>query len=244
MQFFFVFLSAGVSFFLWMYLITYFMHRGVGDRFMAWARIGALRGMIIAWVFLLLQYSSATTSLIYTDWLILPFIFFCIALPSLWKRLHWFSILPFFIAFVIFLYSIGQHIDNVLWAPFHEEIAKWLQSFTMTYPAVMSPFVSIGFSFIENIRYFSENSQISYMLARSLFALPLHLFATFFGLWCFFFFQSRIVWILVGILSAVAIHTLYNWSLNSSIFITLMLITIGYLFYGWSIENGWWKKKV
>ncbi len=244
MQFIFVFLSAGVSFFLWMYLITYFMHRGAGDRFTAWARIGALRWMIIAGVFLLIQYIPIGDSLIYTDWLVLPFIFFCIALPSLWERLHWFSILPFFIAFSLFLYSIGYHIDTVIWAPFHEEIAKWLQSFTMAYPAVMSPFISIGFSFIENLKYFSENSQISYMLARSLFALPLHLFATFFGLWCFFSCRSRLVWILVGILSAVTIHALYNWSLSSSILTTLILITIGYLFYGWSIENGWWKKKV
>lgn len=149
--------------------------------------------MLVAGVFLILQYNSATHTLIYTDWLILPFIFFCIALPSLWKRLHWYAMLPFLIAFSFFLYSLRQHIDTVIWAPFHEEIGKWLQSFTMNYPAVMSPFVSVGFSFVENIRYFSENSQFSYMLARSLFALPLHLFATFFGLWCFFFFRSRTI---------------------------------------------------
>lgn len=38
------------------------------------------------------------------------------------------------------------------------------------------------------------------------------------------------------------VHGLYNWSLDFSLVLTLFLMVGGYVFYGWSLENGWWKK--
>jgi RsiW-degrading membrane proteinase PrsW (M82 family) len=47
---------------------------------------------------------------------------------------------------------------------------------------------------------------------------------------------------IVGCIAAMAVHTLYNWSLDVSLMITLIIMVSGYIFYGWSLENGWWKK--
>jgi hypothetical protein len=70
----------------------------------------------------------------------------------------------------------------------------------------------------------------------------MHLFAGFFGFWCFFMIQPKWLGMLVGCLAAMVLHTLYNWSLGFSLIITLMIMIGGYIFYGWSLENGWWKK--
>lgn len=108
----------------------------------------------------------------------------------------------------------------------------------------MSPFVGIGFSFLENVRYFLHDNGLGYMIARSLFSLPLHLFATFFGLYCFFVIRIRWLGALIGIIGASSLHALYNWSLETSIFLTIAILISGYMFYGWSLENGWWKRKI
>ncbi len=133
--------------------------------------------------------------------------------------------------------------SSFFWSPFHEEIGKWYQSITALYPAIVSPFVSLGFALVENARYFSGDIHIAEILGRSLFSLPLHLFVSLFALWCFLSFRSKILGGVAGIVSAILIHTLYNWSLSASLLITLVIIMMGYAFYGWSIENGWWKKK-
>ncbi len=73
-----------------------------------------------------------------------------------------------------------QFISKTFQAPFYEEMGKWLQSLVYAYPAVMSPFVAIGFGFSENIVYFTSEFTWSQFLGRTLFSLPMHLFAGFF----------------------------------------------------------------
>jgi|GEM_PF-1401311 len=70
----------------------------------------------------------------------------------------------------------------------------------------------------------------------------MHLFAGFFGFWCLFVIRPTWLGMIIGCLAAILVHTLYNWSLDISLIITLILMISGYIFYGWSLENGWWKK--
>lgn len=64
--------------------------------------------------------------------------------------------------------------------PLYEEIGKWFQSMTYAYPAVMSPFVALGFGFLENLAYFSTEFTWSQFFGRTLFSLPMHMFVGFF----------------------------------------------------------------
>lgn len=70
----------------------------------------------------------------------------------------------------------------------------------------------------------------------------MHIFAGFFGFWCFFVIRPAWFGMMIGCIVAIGLHILYNWSLNTSLIITLILMIGGYIFYGWSLENGWWKK--
>ncbi len=88
----------------------------------------------------------------------------------------------------------------------------------------MSPFVSIGFSFVENIRYYMTEVSLAQVLGRNLFSLPLHLFVGLFAFWSFFSLKSRVLGICIGIVGGIAIHTLYNWSLSTSLGITLIIM--------------------
>ncbi len=64
--------------------------------------------------------------------------------------------------------------------PLYEEIGKWFQSMVYAYPAVMSPFVALGFGFLENLAYFSQEFTWSQFFGRTFFSLPMHMFAGFF----------------------------------------------------------------
>ncbi len=222
------------------------MQSGAWEDFVRRARVNAFRGILVAVIFLIVSMVSQLDFLLYTDWFVLPLVFYILALPYLWKRIRWLSLIPFFLWIPVSILSTFYLLPStsLLWWPYHEEIGKWLQSLTNAFPGAMSPFVSIGFSFIENIRYFSYNSDFSYMIARSLFSLPLHLFATFIGLYCFLKFRSKLLWGFVGIVAAIALHAFYNWSLEASILVTVAILVAGYIFYGWSLENGWWKRRV
>ena len=229
--------------FLWMYLLTYFMHRGAGEDFFRRARMGIFRGMLVAGTLLLLQFLSFTSSLIGHDWIIFPLIFFVSSLPFSWKHFRWYTLFPLLAWVILFFCATDVNIP-LFWSPFHEEIGKLYQSMTAPYPAVMSPFVSLGFGFLENIRYYSLDMSTTQIIARTLFSLPLHIFASMLVFWCVFFFSSRTLWVAVGLVAAILFHMVYNWSLGFSFPLTLVIIVCGYAFYGWSLENGWWKGKV
>lgn len=236
--------SVACGFFLWMYLLTYFMYRGASHDFFRRVRSGLIRGMIVAGIFIIFDTVDSLQMYVRTDWVIFPLIFFILSLPFSWRRIGFFSIFPVLLGVCIFLLEHYALPSSFLWSPFHEEVGKWYQSSTALYPGIISPFVSLGFGLIENARYFSGGIQFSEVLGRSLFSLPLHLFVSLFAFWCFLSFRSRIVWGAVGIVAAILIHTLYNWSLSTSLFITLIIIMMGYAFYGWSIDDGWWKRKL
>lgn len=101
-----------------------------------------------------------------------------ISLPFSWQRLHSTTLWPIVLSLLAwFLLSFASDsLTRLLWPPFHEEIGKWYQSVTMSYPAILSPFVSLGFAFLENFRYYSVDLSLSQMLGRTLFSLPLHIF--------------------------------------------------------------------
>jgi hypothetical protein len=112
---------------------------------------------------------------------------------------------------------------------------------TLSYPAVMSPFVSLWFGFLENFRYYSYDLTLAQILGRTVFSLPLHIFVGLLGVWILLSSRYRLVGASLGLVAAISIHTLYNWSLDVSLILTLFIIVLGYMFYGWSLENGWWK---
>jgi hypothetical protein len=175
-----------------------------------------------------------------------PVIFFIISLPFSWKRINIVSIFPlilwFFSWFVFSFFS--SFFSSVFWSPFHEEIGKWYQSVTLIYPAMMSPFVSLWFGFLENFRYYSYDLTIAQILGRTLFSLPLHIFVGLLSFWVFLSSRNRKLGAAWWLIAAIVFHTLYNWSLDFSLVLTLFLIIVGYMFYGWSLENGWWKKSI
>ena len=245
----FIILSVWFSLFLWMYLLTYFMSLGAQKDFFSRARTALLRGIGIAGA-LLVIHTYLSDILGYNQWIVIPLIFFIGALPIIWRRWRFFSLIPLII--VIIMWGIifsgvlntttGWFFSQTLQTPFYEELGKWFQSLIYIYPAVMSPFVAIGFWFIENIAYFTHDFTLSQFIGRTLFSVPMHIFVGFFWFWCLF--TIRPVWLgmIVGIVSAIVIHTLYNWSLSISMIFAMVIIVVGYIFYGWSIENGWWKK--
>jgi hypothetical protein len=246
MQTFFAFIAAGLGLFLWMYVVSYMMYRGVKADFIEKARMGVLRGVAVAGFFLLFQYIPGLGHFIQRDWVLFPAIFFIISLPFSWQRIHIATLFPIILSLLAwFLLSFAtDSFTSLLWPPFHEEIGKWYQSVTMSYPTVLSPFVSLGFAFLENFRYYSYDLSIPQMMGRTLFSLPLHIFVGLMGFWIFLSLKNRVLWVFFGLTFAIAFHTLYNWSLGFSMVITLFLIITGYMFYGWSLENGWWKKSI
>lgn len=237
-------LSALIWLFLWMYLLTYFMYRGAGQDFFSRARIGFLRGILVALVFIIFDSLPQLSGYIGRGWLLFPLIFFIFSIPFSWRRTGKSSLVPIVLWGVLFLIFSFVTKEVIFWSPFQEEIWKWYQSSTTAYPALMSPFVSLGFSFLENTRYYMTELSWGQILGRNLFSMPLHLFAGLLVFWCFFSIKSRILGTFLGLVAAVTLHTLYNWSLSSSLLLTLVIIVSWYAFYGWSLENGWWRKKI
>lgn len=202
--------------------------------------------MLVAGIFVVFQYTPILRDFIQHDWVLFPAIFFMISLPFSWQRIQGTSIIPLLLSlFAWFVLSfVSDMFTGVLWSPFHEEIGKWYQSVTLSYPAVMSPFVSLGFGFFENFRYYSYDLSGAQILGRTLFSLPLHIFVGLAAFWIFLNFRARRVGAILGLIFAIAFHALYNWSLDTSLIVTLFIIILGYMFYGWSLENGWWKKSI
>ncbi len=222
------------------------MYNGVSADFINKARKGVLRGIVVAGVFLAFQYIPEWWEYIRYDWVFLPLIFLLISLPFSWQKFGYLIIIPLIISvWTWFVFAFIEYSSiSFLWSPFHEEIGKWYQSVTISYPAIMSPFVSLGFAFLENFRYFSFDITWPQILGRTLFSLPLHIFVGLFAFWIFFSLRSRILGVTLWLLAAIAIHTLYNWSLNTSLLITLFIIICGYMFYWWSLGEWWWKKSI
>lgn len=50
------FIAAGFGLFLWLYIMSYMMYRGINQDFIQRARRGVVRGMIVAGVFIIFQY--------------------------------------------------------------------------------------------------------------------------------------------------------------------------------------------
>lgn len=242
----FAFLAAGLGLVLWSYIISYMMYEGVNADFIHRARRGIVRGMIVAAIFVVAQYIPVLTDFIQRDWVLFPVIFFMVALPFSWQRLGAINLIPLVLSlFAWFCLSfVDETFTDFLWSPFHEEIGKWYQAMTLSYPAVMSPFVSLGFGFLENFRYYAVDLTLAQILGRTVFSLPLHIFVGLLGMWIFLSSRYRVVGAVLGLTTAILVHALYNWSLDISLLITLFLILLGYMFYGWSLENGWWKKSL
>lgn len=240
----FAFLAALFGLVLWSYIVSYMMYAGVDKNFILRARRGIVRGMAVAGIFVFVEYIPFLRDFIHRDWVLFPAVFFIISLPFSWQRVGGIALLPLLISLVVwFLLSFsGDSLTSYLWSPFHEEIGKWYQSITLSYPAIMSPFVSLGFGFLENFRYFSSDLTLSQILGRTVFSLPLHIFVGLFGFWALLSLTRRTIGAILGLLGSIIIHSLYNWSLDISLILTLFLIILGYMFYGWSLENGWWKK--
>lgn len=246
MQILFAFLGAAFGLFLWMYLVSYMLYRGVSDDFIEKTRLGLLRGMCVAVLFIIVQYIPWWDDLIGRDWVVFPALFFLFSLPQSWRQIHLYTLLPLFFGLAAwFLFSFtGDGVTGLFWSPFQEEMGKWYQSITIAWPAIMSPFVSIGFGFIENTRYYIHDMTIVQILGRTLFSLPLHIFVGLTAFWIVLRVRSRFLGVLLGLIGAILLHMLYNWSLVFSPLFTLPLIVAGYMFYGWSLENGWWKKSL
>lgn len=240
----FAFIPALLGLFLWMYLLTYFMYRGASKEFFTQARLGFLRGMIVAAVFIIFDSVSFLQWYIEHDWIVFPILFFLFTLPFSWRRIGKASFIPLILGAIVFIMAILLAEKLFFWSPFHEEIGKWYQGTTSVHPGLLSPFVSLGFSFVENIRYYQSDISVSQIIGRNLFSLPLHIFASLLAFYCFFALRSRLFGAFLGLLAAISLHSLYNWSLSTSMILTLIIMMGGYAFYGWSLENGWWKKKI
>jgi len=195
LQTFFAFLAAGFGLFLWIYIVSYMMYRGVRSDFIERARVGILRGIAVAVFFLLFQYIPGLGQFIQRDWVLFPAIFFIISLPFSWQRIHTTTLWPIALSLMAwFLLSFASDsLTRLLWPPFHEEIGKWYQAVTTSYPATLSPFVSLGFAFLENFRYYSYDLSLSQMMGRTLFSLPLHIFVGLMGLWIFLSLKNRVL---------------------------------------------------
>ncbi len=244
MQIFFAFLGATFGLFLWMYLLSYMLYRGVSHDFIDKTRLGLLRGMCVAILFIIVQYIPGGSDLIGRDWVVFPALFFLFSLPQSWRQIHLYTLLPLFFglgAWFIFSFT-GDNVTLLFWSPFQEEMGKWYQSITTAWPAVMTPFVSIGFGFVENTRYYMHEMTFAQVLGRTLFSLPLHIFVGLVSFWILLAIPSRFFGVLFGLTLAILIHMLYNWSLLVSPLLTLPIMIGGYMFYGWSLENGWWRK--
>jgi hypothetical protein len=91
---FFAFFAAALGLVLWMYIVSYMMYQGIQPAFIQKARLGVLRGMCVAGIFVLFQYISYLQYFIQHDWVLFPVIFFIISLPFSWKRINIVSIFP------------------------------------------------------------------------------------------------------------------------------------------------------
>lgn len=235
--------SASIGLFLWMYLLTYLMYVWVSPAFFLQTRRAFLRGIGVALVFILFDTIPVLSAIIGHDWMVFPFLFLLISLPFSWRWQKMAIIIPLALWILLFFCAPFWYGSTLLWTPFHEEVGKWYQSITSTSPAMISPFVSLGFSFVENIRYYATELTWGQILGRNLFSLPLHIFAGLVVFWCSYSLWWNIRGTLCGIIVGVFLHTLYNWSLSSSLIVTILIMVAGYAFYGWSLEDGWWKKK-
>ena len=242
----FAFIAAFLGLVLWSYIISYMMYERVDKQFILRARRGIVRGMAVAGIFVFVEYIPVLRDFIQRDWVLFPAIFFIISLPFSWQRVGGVALFPLLISLLAwFLLSFsGDSFTSFLWSPFHEEIGKWYQSVTLSYPAIMSPFVSLGFGFFEYFRYFSVDLTLPQILGRTVFSLPLHIFVGLFAFWVLLSLRSRTLGAILGLVAAITFHSVYNWSLDVSLILTLFLIILGYMFYGWSLENGWWKKSL
>ncbi len=242
----FAFIWAFLGLVLWSYILSYMVYEWVSQQFISRARKGILRGMVVAGIFVIVEYIPILRDFIERDWVLFPAIFFIISLPFSWQRLGGINLFPLLLSFIAwFLLSFfGDSFTSFLWSPFHEEIGKWYQSVTLSYPAIMSPFVSMGFGFLENFRYYSYDFTLVQVLGRTIFSLPLHIFVGLFAFWVLLSSRNRTLGAILGLLWAIGLHVLYNWSLGVSLVLTLFIIILGYMFYGWSLENGWWKKSL
>lgn len=178
-----VLLSVGISLFLWMYLVTYFMHLGAQRDFFMRARSAVLRGIGVAGVLLLIHHFFPSF-LWEFQWVLIPSIFFLGGLPFLWKHWRYTSLIPLLLVLILYG-SLFMGLQNTTFVkigetPLYEEIGKWFQSMVYAYPAVMSPFVALGFGFLENLAYFSQEFTWSQFFGRTFFSLPMHMFAGFF----------------------------------------------------------------
>lgn len=243
---FFAFFAASLGLVLWSYIVSYMMYERVTPEFINRARRGIIRGMLVAAIFVMAQYIPVLSDYMHWDWVLFPVIFFIISLPFSWQRIGTIALIPLVLSFFawFFLSFLGSPVTNFLWSPFHEEIGKWYQTVTLSYPAVMSPFVSLGFGFLENFRYYSYDLTLAQILGRTVFSLPLHIFVGLLGVWILLSSRYRILGAAVGLIAAISVHMLYNWSLDVSLILTIFIIVLGYMFYGWSLENGWWKKSI
>ena len=97
----FVLLSVGISLFVWMYLLTYFMHLGAHKDFFIRARSAVLRGVGIAAILLLVQRFFPVV-LSDFQWMIIPVVFFIGGQPFLWQRWRYISLLPLVFGVIIY----------------------------------------------------------------------------------------------------------------------------------------------
>ncbi len=89
-----ILVSAGIGLFFWMYLVTYLMYHRVDDRFISRARKALVRGIGVAGVFIIFQYTPVLEDLILTDWFVFPLVFLLLSLPFSWKHIHTAIVLP------------------------------------------------------------------------------------------------------------------------------------------------------
>ncbi len=245
MQIIFASLSALFGLFLWLYLLSYMLASGSRTDFILLMRKGVLRGAVVAIIFVLLTILPLWSEVIYYDWFLLPAVFCLISLPFSWKILSWRIMLPWLIALFFGGLVVFFNLENtIIWPPVHEEIGKTYQWLTSVYPGILSPFVSLGFGTLENFRYFSVEWSIVQVIWRTFFSLPLHIFVGIFACWIILSFRSKTLWVILAIMLASILHILYNWSLLHGFIGAIAIIIAGYLFYGWSLENGWWKKRL
>lgn len=174
----------------------------MSQQFISRARKGILRGMVVAGIFVIVEYIPILRDFIERDWVLFPAIFFIISLPFSWQRLGGINLFPLLLSFIAwFLLSFfGDSFTSFLWSPFHEEIGKWYQSVTLSYPAIMSPFVSMGFGFLENFRYYSYDFTLVQVLGRTIFSLPLHIFVGLFAFWVLLSSRNRTLGAILGLL--------------------------------------------
>ncbi len=145
-------------------------------------------------------------------------------------------------------YVVPILFTSILISAYFEEVVKHFSSlalmgkdfrFSKRDVVLFTFFVAIGFVFVENILYFIRwDLSISQWIFRSFFTLVLHVFSAVFcsyywwkALSYSFFSWKYMITFVVWFLGANAIHVLYNYSLeNSNIIVVLIITTIGYLF--------------